>query len=311
MIRRDDGGDWLLIDQIQHARLAADIAREWGNERFKPLTRDVPTALADRANEKPDEDWRLARLAIQIAVARHDEGWGQWDWAPHVDPGTGRPRDFREMRMQDATAIWTRSIGACNPKLSPVSAYAVSRHFCYLAEQVRGSGRHDAEDLAAVTRFLQQKAAVRAKLESESARYGWQNVFLRHRELAYHAVQFFDRVSLWLCCAAEHEPQAMTAPLGEVVTFSCRSAARGETVANPDSPATVFRLQTARPDYRKWHVTIEPDPLFRSVQGGPHEFSVDARRVPARWYADDADLQTTWRDAPSVQLVWSFGRAEG
>ena len=29
MIRRDDGGDWLLIDQIQHARLAADIARGW------------------------------------------------------------------------------------------------------------------------------------------------------------------------------------------------------------------------------------------------------------------------------------------
>jgi hypothetical protein len=311
MIRRGDGGDWLLIDQIQHARLAAEIARAWGNERFKPLTRDLPVALAARGDERPDEDWRLARISMAIAVARHDDGWGQWDWAPHVDPGTGRPRDFREMRMQDATAIWTRSVAACNTKLSPVSAYAVSRHFCYLAEQVRGSGRHDAEDRAAVTRFIQQQAALRAQLESESARFGWQNVFLRHRELAYHVVQFFDRVSLWLCCAAEHEPQAMTAPLGEVVTFSSRPADPAEGVSNPDSSATVFRLQTARPDYRKWHVTIEPDPLFRSVEGGPHEFSVDARRVPARSYADDDDLQATWRDAPSVQLVWSFGRAKG
>ncbi len=161
MIRRDDGGDWLLIDQIQHARLAADIARAWGNERFKPLTREVPTALADRSDEKPDEDWRLARLAIQLAVSRHDDGWSQWDWAPHVDPGTGRPRDFREMRMQDATSIWTRSVAACNTKLCPVAAYAISRHFCYLAEQVRDSGRHDAGDLAAVTRFLKRQAALR------------------------------------------------------------------------------------------------------------------------------------------------------
>ena len=82
------------------------------------------------------------------------------------------------------------------------------------------------------------------QLERESARYGWQNVFDRHRELAYRTVQFFDRVSLWLCCAEEHEPQAMTAPMGEVVTFSSRPADPGETVANPDSPATVFRLQT-------------------------------------------------------------------
>ncbi len=99
----------------------------------------------------------------------------------------------------------------------------------------------------------------------------------------------------------------MTAPMGEVVTFSSRPADPGETVANPDSPATVFRLQTARPDYRKWHVTIEPDPLSDRL----HEFRVEARRILARQYADDVDLQATWRDAPSVQLVWSFGRAIG
>ena len=119
-------------------------------------------------------------------------------------------------------------------------------------------------------------------------------------------MQFFDRVSLWLCCAEEHEPQSMTAPMGEVVTFSCRPAVPGETAPSADGAPAVFRLQTARPDYRKWHVTIEPDPL----SDGLHEFSVDARRVPARRYADDADLQATWRDAPSVQLVWTFGHAE-
>jgi hypothetical protein len=93
----------------------------------------------------------------------------------------------------------------------------------------------------------------------------------------------------------------MTAPLGEVVTFSARPAA---TVGEDLAP-TVYRLQTARPDYRKWRVVIEPYPLSEDT----HEFSIDARRIPARPYADDADLQTTWNDAPNVQLVWTLGRA--
>jgi hypothetical protein len=99
----------------------------------------------------------------------------------------------------------------------------------------------------------------------------------------------------------------MAAPMGEVVTFSCRPAIPADPAAIVDTAPVVFRLQTARPDYRKWHVTIDPDPL----SDGLHEFSVEARRIPARPYADDADLQATWGSAPSVQLVWTFGRAEG
>ena len=114
-------------------------------------------------------------------------------------------------------------------------------------------------------------------------------------------MQFFDRVSLWLCCADEREPQAMTAPLGEVVTFSSRPAAS----APEECASGVFRLQTARPDYQKWRVAIEPYPLSDET----NEFSVEARRIPARPYTDDADLQATWSAAPTVQLVWALGRA--
>ena len=115
------------------------------------------------------------------------------------------PRDFREMRMRDATAIWTKSISA-SAKPLPLAGYAVSRHFCFLAEQVRQAGRHDADDLAAVTSFLKQQSGVQAKLEQKAALcHGWGEGFHRHRELAYRTVQFFDRVSLWLCCADEQE----------------------------------------------------------------------------------------------------------
>jgi hypothetical protein len=36
VIRCDDGDDWLIIEQIKHANLAAETARPWGNEQFEP-----------------------------------------------------------------------------------------------------------------------------------------------------------------------------------------------------------------------------------------------------------------------------------
>jgi hypothetical protein len=283
MIRRDDGGDWLIIEQIKHANLAAEIARVWGNEQFEPL-------VLDRA---------FPSAAIYHAVFHHDDGWSEWDLAPRLDPRSGKPRDFREMRMRDATAIWTKSISAA-AKLFPLAGYAVSRHFCCLAEQVRRGGRHDPEDLAAVTEFLERQTAVQARLEQKAELHGWGEDFRRHRELAYRTVQFFDRVSLWLCCADEREPQEFTSPMGEVVTFSSGPT----TPVTGASAPSVYRLQTSRPDYQEWSVAIEPFPLSDDA----HEFRVDARRIPARGYADDTELQATWNDAPHVQLAWTLAR---
>ena len=75
-------------------------------------------------------------------------------------------RDFMEMRMVDSTEIWSRSIEEC--ATHPLTAYAISRHFCYLAEQVRDGGRSDPDDLEAVDHFLERQADVEASL-SEAA----------------------------------------------------------------------------------------------------------------------------------------------
>jgi hypothetical protein len=300
MIRRDDGGDWIIIEQIKHANLAAEIARAWGNEQFEPLARWVSTSI-DRSQLSDDEQraWSRARGAFAHAVSHHDDGWSAWDWAPRIDPRTGMPRDFREMRMRDATTIWTKSISAA-AKRFPLSGYAVSRHFCYLAEQVRSGGRHDPEDLAAVNEFLERQTAVQAKLDQRAELHGRGEDFRRHRDLAYRTVQFFDRVSLWLCCADEREPQDFPAPMGELVTFSSRPTA---PVTGP-SASSVYRLETARPDFQTWCAAIDPYPLSDDA----HEFRVDGRRIRARSYADDADLQATWNEAPHVQLVWALTR---
>ncbi|WP_166820358.1 DUF3891 family protein [Thalassoroseus pseudoceratinae] len=93
MIRRECDSDWLLISQIDHARLAESLAVAWGNAK-------VPR-LPERANLIP-------------AVRDHDEGWLDWEQAPTVDETIGRPLNFTEMPMAVSTRIWEKSIAICH-----------------------------------------------------------------------------------------------------------------------------------------------------------------------------------------------------
>jgi uncharacterized protein DUF3891 len=75
MIRRDDGADWLLIAQTDHAAPCGVFAERWGSAAgpFVPVEPRAPVILAAR---------------------EHDNGWAEWEAAPTVDPATGRPRHF-------------------------------------------------------------------------------------------------------------------------------------------------------------------------------------------------------------------------
>jgi hypothetical protein len=182
MIRRDAPDGWLLISQVEHARIAAEIAQAWGNVRTAPLP---------------------CRDELVAAVRHHDDGWSEWEAAPTRDPVTGRPRDFLEMPMPDSTAIWTRSIDAC-ASLSLWCGLWVSRHFYRLAEQAQ-QHRTDEEDHEAASAFLQQQ--------------GDRQIDWRHKLVAAYTpelevagfqwLRFFDLFSLWLCCAERTVPDTL------------------------------------------------------------------------------------------------------
>ncbi|HEX6984505.1 MAG TPA: DUF3891 family protein, partial [Planctomycetaceae bacterium] len=91
MIRREATDGWLLISQVDHARLAGDLAAAWGNDRVAGL---------------PLAEWLVP------AVRDHDEGWRIWEAAPTVTE-EGRPRQFTEMPAAEAAAIWAVSIDVC------------------------------------------------------------------------------------------------------------------------------------------------------------------------------------------------------
>ena len=115
MIRRAENRDgeswWLLISQIEHARLAGRIAAQWGNAGGNTAENDAVPGLPLAA--------RLGR-----AVAGHDDGWHRWEERPRLN-ADGEPCDFREMPADEATAIWAESVAAC--AAGPPSAAAALR----------------------------------------------------------------------------------------------------------------------------------------------------------------------------------------
>lgn len=188
MLRREAGDCWVLISQLEHARLAYDLACAWSGHRL--------------------EDWFALWLE---AVRHHDDGWREWERAPDLNL-EGEPREFDEMPMEVSTGIWERSISE-GAERSAWEGLWVSRHFCFLAERALG---HLREKSAASARdFLETQ-------QKEQA--GWRRALSRDfrdeiEDWGYRHLQLFDRLSLWVCLSQAGEEQVLQLPEGEELRF--------------------------------------------------------------------------------------------
>jgi hypothetical protein len=184
MLRRhlplgDHPDRWLLISQVEHARLSYDLASHWGNNQVSAVLSASNTSQAPLRHE-----WLAA-------VHHHDDGWGSWEADPPIDPQEGRPYSFLDMPREAALDIWRDSIYFAR-RHGLLAGWCVARHF---AELLRGS--RDAE----------QSLSRQWLAEMESLAEGWLGEWLaqdsgRQRSLAERGLaglQFFDWLSLWLC----------------------------------------------------------------------------------------------------------------
>ena len=186
MIRReiqsDDGSPaWALISQIEHARIAGELATDW----------DVA------AYPFPD--------VVRPTIVHHDDGWAEWEQAPQIDPANGVPLAFTEIPNAVAHAIWRHSIERVSP-WGPLAQFMVAQHFMRL----RLSG--DETDDPGVQTFLSEYG--------ERCRE-WREEFTTNAELGQEtnvpevAVEFlrsFDLFSLYLCCTARAGPYELDFP---------------------------------------------------------------------------------------------------
>jgi hypothetical protein len=170
MIRRtiqlEDGtAAWLLISQVEHARISGELTRVWCD---------------------PFED------EIVEAITHHDDGWAKWEAAPQMDAERGRPLSFLEMPMDEALRIWSDSIAAAR-HIGPLAGAIVAGHFLGLA------GGSDQAKRPLPARWLRDMAGTRAGWLLE-----WQQQSTNHTpEVAERGQRMLltaDLLSLWLCC---------------------------------------------------------------------------------------------------------------
>ena len=178
MILQPRGSDLLAIRQPDHARLAADIARAWG----------------DQAPERP-EPWE----AVEGATRCHDDGWAVWEEAPRLAPD-GRPLDFLTTPVRERIEVYRRCVELAVGENLHVGLL-VSMHVTglFLGRYEPGAERAvDAlamSDRKLVGRFVREQEGWRARNRA------WPGLWTEYRLL-----QLFDRLSLMLCLC----------PVGEV-----------------------------------------------------------------------------------------------
>ncbi|MCE9605107.1 MAG: DUF3891 family protein [Planctomycetia bacterium] len=290
MIRRDvtlaDGRPgWAMISQLEHARIAAEVARAWNVAEF-------PLAL-------PHEE-------LLAAVLRHDDGWLPWEMRPTVVDG--KPRDFMEMPLDESLAIWRRSIAVAQ-NLGPLAAYAVGSHFAALCRWSHEKAHHtatwlhlaeefiDEQDELARERLAELVARARAAQQEPVEIHLVEIEARKNADRAWHALQFFDRVSLWLCCSERREPETVSVPeslgtgLGAFrftpVGFRSKAAGADDTPRGAEIVAEIL---------------VEPWPLV----GERLDLATLAEAVPQADYDSPDTLARAQREP--VPLAWSLRR---
>lgn len=343
MILREANDGYLLISQVDHARLAGALAESWGNRRVAGL---------------PLAEWLVP------AIRDHDEGWRNWEASPTVT-AEGRPRSFTEMPTAEATALWSVSIDVCasgppssaealrklrrdNGEVTPDDAavleavlrhrgsfgvdrlrtevvsdeeltveavaasltklerfgaivrlpvviggpaYAinlpttggsplggvwVSRHFCALAESAREHRADRPDEVAAADAFLAEQSARQTEWAASAREFAGDELD-RVLDTGFRYVQFFDRISLWLCMADREEPWEATLSSSLSLRFTPRSPREIEVSPWPFEPAAL-------------------------------ELSVPAVRLPAEPFGGDAALRLAVATADRSTLRWVLTR---
>lgn len=179
MLHRVDAGGVIVVTQPAHAWVAAQMARQWGNDRFGAV---VP--------------WE----AVCLGAEQHDNGWAAWEQAPTLNPATGRPHTFREMPTEMHIRVWA---GAAERTLTQgrYAALLVSLHGSGLYERFHDYTRDTAAEAQAARTFVAAERAFQARLLDDlrrdpfSAPHAAPDVVARNRRL----VAVWDALSLGIC----------------------------------------------------------------------------------------------------------------
>jgi len=165
---------WQLIAQADHAAIAGEMAS-------KIISPDFP---------------KLEPEVIQ-AIAVHDDGWKQID-SRQKNPG--RPLSFFEEAPADIFQAWKGSISTAT-KISPIAGILVSEHFCRIARDFSRAQTTLPEIAQVLTTFVERENAQQEELREQQPRDA------AEIKLLVDVLQFFDLLSLYICCGSQENVQ--------------------------------------------------------------------------------------------------------
>ena len=177
MIVRDAGDGWQVVLQPDHADLAAQFARAWGNgDGFA-----APAPLD----------------SVVVAAARHDDGWAVWERAPALDRDGAGPCNFLDVEVPSHLAFYRAMIAA----VLDHDAYAgllVSMHGAGISR-----GRYGTQPSLQLTFADEVRDQVEAFVGEQEERQGRLAAELGvpepERWANYRLLQVYDRLSLYFC----------------------------------------------------------------------------------------------------------------
>ncbi|MDP9174186.1 MAG: DUF3891 family protein [Planctomycetota bacterium] len=270
MIRRDAGDSFFLITQHDHALLAGEMARHIGNERFAP-----PSPFD----------------SVIFAIAQHDCAWPLHDNHPTLN-AERQPRHVFESPCDIALRVWTTSVERVAAK-DPYAGLLVSLHAMALARHAVSHQRDDSpetarQELFKFNRFMHQQAELQESLRlklgmrvdaplrgglAKPGRSSEEDQLLAN----FHLLQFMDQLSLNLC-------------FDRLIFETVRPV-----YPRPGEPMLEVRLQRESEGILR----IEPWPFDAKRL----DLSVVARKIPARAYQDQIELQQIYAAAPTDNLA--------
>jgi len=274
-----------LITHPDHGRVAGELSRRWGNDRFEaPAHRD----------------------ALVIAATHHDDGWYELDGRPSFNAEQRRPAHFLELPLEVTVPPYGRGVDSVYARDSHAGAI-VSMHWGGLYHTRFGlhGGEPVAHPLAVAVVAEQDHRRAGALREAWGGR-GLRSEFERQTWYAYELLQTFDLMSLALGLidlarttgGPGAEPLPVTRTLARVEQPAGPRSIPAVPVA-PGGPYIEITLQVAEPGV----VALDPYPFSEPT----FELELPARRLEDRRYDSADEAARAYHDAPaetiSVRIV--------
>ncbi len=244
IIRGEQNGKVVLVNQTDHSQLVGQLASHWGNSEF-----DAP---------RPYES--VVRAAIY-----HDFGWLPYETTPGSDPKSGKPFGFMQVGLQKSQLNAYRWVVDWMNDLDPYSALIICMHRT-------GLWRARYQAIEHPTAFnLNNPSPEVAKFISDNEQ--WQEAQKKpfdanELRVNYRLMQVWDLLGLYFCCQdvcddfIEPVPVKYTSNGDKGVKLSMKAESKTRVAFSPYP----FDVRPLKVQLRLKHLpaaTFDGDPDFR------------------------------------------------